>query len=288
MAHELKRAFVLGLLASAALLAAPKESVKAVVQRTARWVEQSERDFTSVIADETYDQFVTRGLAPHQDHRTIQSELLFIRGDGPDWVAVRNVLAYTDAGEPTVRVENSRDRLTRELAAPRTGTRSVIRRLADESARFNIGRISRNFNTPTLALQFLDDSHRGRFKFTLEDAEAVAAVDTWRLYYQERQHPTLIQADYRDTELSGKIWSRASDGAVLKTSLSLAYRNKHEGLQATIAVDYADDRKLGRLVPVHMEEEYDERSADSGHIRGVAVYTNYRIFETSARVISPP
>jgi hypothetical protein len=262
--------------------------VRTVVDRAARWVEQFEGDFISVVADEQYDQFASSRPSDDRLHRQIRSELLFLRPEtGESWVAVRNVLSYADDGNALVEVPNSRDRLTRVLANGGDG-RNAIRRLADESARFNIGELARNLNTPTLALQFLDDAHRDRFKFRLDGSERIAGEDVWRLAYQERRHPTIVQANFRDIELAGRIWTRASDGAVVRTMLELDAKpgTDHTGLRTTITVEYATDEKLTRPVPVSMHEDYAERGGDH-HVTATAVYSNYRVFQTSARVLAP-
>jgi hypothetical protein len=279
---------VLGCACAAA--AQPKPNVRTVVERAQRWVEQFERDFIAVVADEQYDQDASNGSGAAAEHRQIHSDLLFLRPEaGGGWVAVRNVLSYSDDGEPAIDVPNSRDRLTRVLQDSRANGRSALRRLADESARFNIGALARNFNTPTLALQFLDEAHHDRFKFRLDGSERIAGEDVWRLSYHERRHPTIIQANFRDVELAGQIWSRASDGAIVRTQLELDAKpgDGHSGLHTTITVDYARDEKLDRMVPSRMQEEYAER-AGSHHVTGSAVYSNYRVFETSARVVSTP
>jgi hypothetical protein len=280
--------------AGALLVSAPaKENVETILERISQWVERFERDFITVIADETYDQVVAHTSAPGAQHRQIRSELLFMRGQADDtWFAVRNVLAYTDEQRPAIAVPNSRDRLALAIDGDRAGGHTALRRLADEGARFNIGRVARNFNTPTLALQFVDTGHRARFKFRLEGSEIIGAEMAWRLSYEERVHPTLIRANFADTELSGRIWTRVSDGAVLRTHMELTAnaRGGYTGLWTAVTVDYARDPKLATIVPVRMEEEYRERGsrgANNEVIRGTAVYSNYRVFETSAKVISP-
>ena len=277
--------------AGALLVGAPaKEKLDVVLDRTARWVQQIERDFITVIADETYDQSVTRTSRPGVQLRHLQSELLFMRTDrDASWFAVRNVLLYADEGKPPVNVLNSPDRLADALASSRSDGRSALRRLADEGARFNIGRILRNFNTPVLALQFLDDSHRVRFRFRLQGSEMIGPDDAWRLSYSERRHPTIIQANFADTELSGQIWSRVSDGAVLRTKMELTTPSHigYSGLHTSITVAYAYDAKLGTMAPARMDEDYVE-SRDAGETdHGTAKYSNYRRFETSARVVPP-
>jgi hypothetical protein len=266
--------------------APPKEKVETVLARSAQWVEQFEHDFVTVIADETYDQIVSRQPVG-SDRRFIRSELLFMRDGGDTWLAVRNVLSYVDGDRPPIDVVNSRDRLARALDDDRAGGHTALRRLADESARFNIGRTVRNFNNPTLALQFLDDAHRPRFTFRLEGSEAIGTDDAWRLSYDEHAHPTLIKANGVDTELFGHIWVRAKDGAVLRTELRLnaSARAGYAGLKTAVTVTYAQDPKLLTAVPVRMEEEYIGSRGET--IRGTAVYSNFRVFETSARLIVP-
>jgi hypothetical protein len=262
-------------------------TARTVVERASRWVEQFERDFIAVVADEQYDQFAADG--PERSHRRLESELLFLRPEaGESWVAVRNVLSYADDGDAPVTVPNSRERLTRALAAGRLGGRTVLRLLGDESARFNIGGLARNFNTPTFALQFLDAAHRDRFKFRLDGGERVLDDDVWRLSYKEREHPTIVQANFSDTELAGSIWTRASDGAVVRTHLELIAKPRAglRGLQTTITVDYTRDEKLDRLVPARMQEDYVEHDGNR-RVSGTAEYSNYRVFETSARIIPP-
>lgn len=269
---------------------AADEPLKPIVQRAGRWVQQFEQDFITVIADETYDQVAFRRKTPGRDHRRIQSEMLFMRGgDAADsWLAARNVRWLTDDGEAAVEIPNSRDRLREAIDSDRAGGHAAVRRLADESARFNIGGIGRNFNTPTLALQFLDDGHRHRFRFRLLGSETIGGDAAWRLAYEERSHPTIINANGRDTELSGMIWTRRSDGAVLRTRMELiaAPRGFYSGIRTVVTVEYALDGKLRTMVPVHMDEQYAETDGDQ-RIEGTAVYANYRVFETSARLVTP-
>src|SRR5215470_2208872 len=94
--------------------AAARPSVRTVVDRANRWVEQFERDFITVVADERYDQHASSAPEAPPAHRLLRSELLFLRPEaGEGWAAVRNVLSYTDDGRQTVDVPNSRDRLAR-------------------------------------------------------------------------------------------------------------------------------------------------------------------------------
>jgi hypothetical protein len=270
---------------------AADDPLKPIVERSGRWVQQFEQDFITVIADETYDQFVSRAKMPGRVHRRIQSEMLFMRGGeaADSWVSARNVRSYTDEGGETIEIPNSRDRLRDAIESDRSGGHTAVRRLADESARFNIGGIGRNFNTPTLALQFLDDGHRKRFKFRLMGSETIGGDSAWRLAYEERSHPTIIKANELDTDLAGLIWTRRSDGAVLRTRMELiaAPRGFYSGIKTIVTVEYGLDGKLRTMVPVRMDEQYLEREGGDQRIEGTAVYSNYRVFETSGRLVTP-
>lgn len=289
MGRQLLTSAVVAAVSCGFVAAAPATpNVRTVVDRANRWVEQFERDFIAVVADEQYDQVASDG-AGGEERRRIQSELLFLRPEaGENWVAVRNVLSYSDDDNEPVAVPNSRDRLTRAIAGARVDGRGALRRLADESARFNIGGLARNFNTPTFALQFLDDAHRDRFRFRIEGPEQISGDAVWPLAYKERSHPTMVQANFRDTELAGRIWTRATDGAIVRTRLELSAKPRAGlgGLDTTITVEYRRDDKLDRPVPASMQEAYVDRTAGR-RVNATAVYSNYRVFETSARIVSP-
>ena len=63
-----------------------------------------------------------------------------------------------------------RDREQRLAAIFLKGGRDAFeqaRAVMDEGARYNIGNINRNINTPTLPLAFLTERHRRRFEFKL-------------------------------------------------------------------------------------------------------------------------
>ena len=67
--------------------------------------------------------------------------------------------------------------------------------LAAENGRYNIGKILRTFNEPTLALLFLDDRYRSRFKFQHRDDQTLPAPNGRARVYRfvERDKPTVIR-----------------------------------------------------------------------------------------------
>ena len=71
-----------------------------------------------------------------------------------------------------------------------------LRNLRDESARFNIGRLTRNLSDPTLALKVVDPAYQPRFDFTLAGSELINGIAVLKLAFTERdQTPTMISVD---------------------------------------------------------------------------------------------
>jgi hypothetical protein len=270
----------LAFIATAALaLAAPvrasdEPALADILRQATAYVQQFEHDFSMVISEETYDQDDRRA----KRSRELHSEMLFLQAaDERTWLAVRNVLSVTD-DDKTRRIADADRRLERLLNDP---TLRQVRRIADEGARFNLGRIRRNVNDPTLVLRFLDPTYQPRFAFKLAGQETVNGVDAWRLTFVERQRPTVIVSD-EDVFSTGAVWVSKADGAVLRTSLLMSPPH----LKASITVEYGRDPKLTMWVPSRMEEIYTQSHPDES-IACIATYANFRRFETSSRVVPP-
>lgn len=155
-----------------------------------------------VISDEDYRQRATGRLhLPPQDRRT-RSEMLFLwMPDEAAWLTVRSVQSADGR-----LVADSQHRLQSVLGDNGTERLTRLRRLLDESARFNLGRIVRNFNYPTLALGYLDPSMQSRFAFTPAGRERVNGIDAWKIevdygrdakldmWVPTRMHETYLQS----------------------------------------------------------------------------------------------
>src|SRR6185295_17990348 len=115
-----------------------------LLTRAGTHVRRFEQDFELVISDEDYRQRAGGRMYATSRQRRTRSEMLFMWLPGEStWLAVRNVLAVD--GRP---VPDSQNRLTDRLGDPSAGRVTRLRRLMDESARFNLGRIYRNINYP--------------------------------------------------------------------------------------------------------------------------------------------
>jgi len=264
-----------------------QERLTQLLASAGQQVRHFERDFALVISDEDYQQHA--GGRVHVDlpqHRHTRAEMLFVwLPDERVWLTVRNVLSVDGRD-----VAQSRERLRSAVGEPGGERLTRLRRLVDDSARFNVGRAFRNFNYPTLALGFLDPAVQPRFTFTLAGRERVAGTDAWKINFVEHESPTVIQGDGADRISRGSVWIAIRDSVVVRTRLDLRIPGAESSAVATVEVDYAPDAKLAVWVPVKMKETYTEMTGSTvlENIGGEATYSNFRRFETSGRIVSQP
>jgi hypothetical protein len=165
--------------------------------------------------------------------------------------------------------------------------RPRIDAILQESARYNIGGIQRNINTPLMPLQFLDTANQGRFQFkhvarpkpVFGDVPSEPASDAgvfrvttemWTIEYRERGRNTIIRRpNGARLPVRGRFWIDPSTGAVLISELIA----DGGGVTATVTVSYQSEPLMGFLVPVEMRESY-VRSGE--RISGHAVYGRFR------------
>ena len=278
-------------LVAAPPLAAQEPSLKAVMQRAGVYVAEFRRQLSSMVSEESYVQEV-RPLAarpartsPSTIRRELRSDFLLVWPAGADrYVEFRDVFEVD--GKP---VRDRQQRLTALLLDRSPAAGPGIQRIIDESARYNIGTIERNVNTPTLPLLFLEPGNQPRFRFkrvsdhapaiTRTPREASAnftiATEVWVVEYEEVQRKTLIRTSTgRDIPARGRFWIEPATGRVLMSELTA----DSSAVRATIDVSYQSEPLLGYLVPIEMRERYEGRR-DSTLIEGNATYGNFRQFQ---------
>jgi hypothetical protein len=274
----------------------PTPPLSQILERVADYVRQFEDDFAVILSDEDYVQTETISSRSTTFQRRIRSETLFTwLPDERTWLTVRTILTVNGAPIP-----NSKDRLNGALADLGPGRTTRLRRLRDEGARFNIGRIFRNFNDPTLVLQFLDPVDQPRFAFSIVGAEKLNGINTWKVAFEEVARPTIIRNELGgDVPSSGLVWISRSDNAVARPNLTINYAAQNTRID--IVVDYGRNRGLDMWVPIRMEERYHRNAIMNSaprampyrlgtareRIECVATYSDFRRFETSAKVVPP-
>jgi len=271
--------------------AADETPLATVLARAATYVAEFHRQLSSIVAEEQYVQTVyaakieSAGTGPAR--RVLKSDLLLLKPAGADaWMTLRDV--FDVDGEP---VRDRTERLSQLFLRRRPSSDAQIRRILDESSRYNIGDIRRNVNTPTYPLLFLEAANASRFKFKVTSDRRPAtepghpaaggafhvSTEVWVIAYQETAAGTMIKTDgHRDLPVKGRFWIEPATGRVLMSELVAGNRR----LRATIDVSYQSEPLLGLLVPIEMREWYDGRHTGS-RIEAVATYGRFRQFQVN-------
>jgi hypothetical protein len=289
------------MLALAAGAGAQEPSLDTVLARAAAYVAQLPIKLSGIVAEETYVQEIrnssgrTSGPAPFITRRELTSDFLIVKAPGTE-----RFVEFRDVFEVDRRpVRDRQDRLTKLFLKPSPDT-DHIREIVEESARYNIGNIPRNVNTPMMPLLFLQRSYQPRFRFkrsrlqspNLADMTLAgrggptvfrATTEIWIVEFRETRADTVIHTtEGKDFPATGRFWIEPETGAVLMSELVMELGET----QATIDVSYQSEPMLGLRVPVEMHERYRARN-DRGE--GVATYGKFRQFQvTTDEVIGKP
>jgi hypothetical protein len=257
-------------------------SVKDVMRRVGAYVDGYGDKASIVVCTERYEQHARNSETKDEQTRTLVSDFALVYAD-----AIHGWLGFRDVMDVDGREVNDReDRLARVLIGAE-GRFDEARRLSDESARFNLGNVQRNFNVPTSALFFFVTENLDRFKFA---ARRVLEDGSWEIAFTETGKPTMIRTPDGDAVTStGTLWVRPDDGVAVRTVLdvSVLMRRLSPPQRGTGSIDvrYQKVDPLGMWLPVTMDETFEAKRQDSwDKVTGHAEYTNYRRFETSGRI----
>ncbi|HET7217996.1 MAG TPA: hypothetical protein VFJ02_08100 [Vicinamibacterales bacterium] len=282
------RAYLLLAIAVIASSAAPSSqssshlTVKNVVARAGRFAERQRDALTSVRADERYMQEIAFPDLNVTERRLLESEIAFVQlSDSAEWLAFRNVLRVdgVETGSDPARLE----KLFRLGAVSEQG-----RRIAEENAVYNIGRLHRTLNIPTFVLHILMPQNSDRFKYRKAAERWLGADRVWELEYKERERPTIVRSlDGRAVPLEGRLWIVPEDGRLVRATL-------HASVPVTsdLEFEWRHDPGLDTWVPSEMRERYrripDEKSPPKSpryyDIISRATYGNYRRFGVDVRI----
>ncbi len=263
-----------------------------VLTRATHYVDELHRKLAGVVMEERYEQ---RSRVPPQYARqiprigraTLLSDYLLVQPRGSDrHYGFRDVFAVNGRA-----VRDREQRLT-ELFLDRSA--SVDRRIEGivaDSARYNVGDVERNINTPTMALLFLGSGYRDGFDFRRgTDAATSLGIDVpgrglelWVVDYEETGSTTVIRG--RDDErlpVRGRYWIDPATGRVFLSELVL----DADSLEALITVRYEANDAFGHFVPVEMRERYRNHLSGS-LIEGTATYTRFRRFQVLVEESAP-
>lgn len=259
-------------------------SLKDVLRRMSAYVLSYGARASVVVATERYTQDVTSNAAEGRRlYRAVVAEFAIVKVAGlGDWVGFRDVVEVDGN-----RVTDREDRLLDALMSA-TGGFEEAKRITNESARFNIGPVLRNFNVPTTALFFFTPANFDRFKFKRKNA---ASSGIWEITFHETRRPTLIKTpDGASVPAMGTLWVNPDDGTIVRTRLEVfgyatPAHSGDSGTRGQIDVTYRHIDALDMWLPDNMVETFEgSHGTLVERTQGEARYSNYRRFETSVRI----
>jgi len=293
------RAVFLSLLSLSATDALAQEvPLASVLERAATYVANYRRELSGIVAEEQYtqderlsaDAVTTRTL-----HRELKSDFLLVPAPGAD-----GLVEFRDVFEVDGKVVRDReDRLSRLFLQRSAAGDAQIRAIVVESARYNIGSVYRDMNTPTLALLFLDSRYQARFRFkragdvtpqlargSVRSPRFTPPPGTWVVEYEETSKNTVIQRAQGGGDLParGLFWIEPSSGRVLMSEVAVSDAT----IACTIDVAYQREPALDVFLPVEMRERYVNRRVRRV-TTGTATYSRIRRFEVQVKEdMAPP
>ncbi len=207
--------------------------------------------------------------------RRIQSETAFVSLPGnAAWLGIRHVKSVNN--QP---VDGSSASLATSLQAP---SDDAARALLRSSAQFNLG-LPRTTNLPNLPLEFLHQRNRRRLIYRLDGTERIRGADTTRVVFIERITPTVIaDPDGVDMPSTVRAWIDRT-GRLLRAEVTTFRSLNARDAVNTLRVEFTEHAALGLLVPREMRETFPVDPPRVG--TGVAHYSNFRRFQTSARIV---
>jgi len=251
-----------------------------LLPRVRAYVGEYEKALAGIVAEERYVQTYSQRTAaypapPRLTRRELRSEMGFAWFPTPGtWFGFRDV--YEANGRP---VTDRQQRLEQLFVDRRFPSDEQLARVAESSARFNIGPARRNFNVPTLALLVASPANVGRFSFELRGYDAIDGVRVALIAFSETGSPTLITRDGHDWPSRGLLWVEPESGRIWRTDIQLTDRD----IEMRQTTWFTLDGRLELMVPARMRELYDYVERADEYVEAVADYSNVRRFrvETS-------
>jgi len=265
-------------------LMAPAPTADDVRSRLNAYLLEYEPKLSELIADEHLIQrdVPRREGRPGSDYflkRAMHSEVAFIGLPGDaGWLGFRRVLRLD--GAP---IDDQLGSLNAVLASGFQDDYVKARVMLTDSARFNLG-TPRTINLPNLPLELLAPHHAGRFATRIAGSARIAGHQTIKLVMVENVTPTIIRAfDGSQMRSIVSAFVEPGTGRLWKADVITRDPRPSAEFDHVVSVTFKENNALGLLVPAKMHEDFF-----AGHDRkawGDADYSNYRRFQTSARIV---
>ena len=265
-------------------LSAQAPTLDTLLQRMAGYLTEYEKQLSSVIADERFNQRVVftrayRGGSPvlGEDRRVLESEIGFLRlPGGAEWLGFRDVRKING------RAVSDKKQDMAELPGSTADVMKQARAIALASAEHNLG-VARSTNVPTAALEIIHPRNYGAHQFTLKGDESVGRTRVAVIAFTETRRPPLVNnVGGQELVSRGRIWVEPQTGAIWRVEWIYA---PAVGTPSSLRVDFVMNEALGMMVPAEMREAFPALRGLSARGEAVAFYTNFRRFGTGARIV---
>jgi hypothetical protein len=247
-----------------------------VLSAVRRYVAAYERELVAIVGIEDYAQSIV-DVAGIPARRELRSELGWVYlPDVRETIGLREVRQVNGTDVP-----DAGNRLQRLLMAPAgaRGSDDDIRALLEESARYNLGEDSRNFNFPTFPLIYLRDANRDRSSWKVRTADGTFT----RIEFKEQDRATIVKtARATNVPARGTCRVESISGRVDSCHVTLTTPDRDRLTTYTIDVTFAPDVRLGVWLPASMHDDY---RAPATRVVGEATYSGFRRFETGGRLV---
>lgn len=208
------------------------------------------------------------------ERRQTRADVLLVQLPDQRWTAFRDTFEVNG-----YQRRNREDRLRSLFVTQTEESRRQLRRINEESAKYNLGGFYRELNLPTIGLIAFHPAHYQRFALHERAVDAGGGVPCRVVAFTETARPTLVQSLRKDSvPLRGRACIDAT-GMVWKTHIDLDPRYTMRG---AIEVTYAPNEHVDVLVPGSMWEWYvlpeADREGSMIYVEASAEYSNMRQF----------
>ncbi len=208
----------------------------------------------------------------------LESEFGIVRvPNHPQWLGFRDVMKVNG------KALAARDRrLSALFENPTVGAIEQARRIALESARYNVGRVTRTINDPAVVLELLDSRNAQRMRLQKDRDDSLDNIPVWIVRFVETSRPTIVRtSSLQDLPSSGRAWIDPSTGRLLRAQATIDSILPSVGrVNCQVDVTFQKPPQLDFWVPARMSERCFEGTSMQ---QGEATYDNYRKFTVQTR-----
>jgi hypothetical protein len=259
------------LLVLATRVVAQDVTLAVVLERLHQYLRDYAELLPATVAIERYEQ--SFGI----ERVLLESEFGIVRlPNHPQWLGFRDVITVNG------NVVAGRDRrLSTLFEKPTASMLQQARRIALESARYNVGRVARTINDPAIVLELLDPRNAHRMKFEKDSEETLNNSPVWIVRFLETARPTIVRtSSSQDVPSRGRAWIDTSTGRLLRVHVTIDSLPSVRRVNCDVDVIFQKPAQLDFWVPARMKEScFDGTSMQQGD----AAYDDYRKFTVETR-----